>query len=119
MRWHSSHPVQCSPYSTVGHRYFRVWRSFSKPAKVIGRTKEEDRLTTRLEAEIGYGLYGADGIYTPYTGLGLVDNGSRDYAVGIRYAGEAALSLGLELNRLEKNDTSPDHRIMLTGQIDW
>ena len=59
------------------------------------------------DAEVGYGSYGTDGIYTPYTGFGFVDDGSRDYAVGLRYAGEAALSLGLELNRSEKTDTSP------------
>ena len=83
------------------------------------RADEDNRLATRAEAEVGYGSYGADGIYTPYAGLGLVDDGSRDYAVGIRYSGEAALSLGLELNRFEKTDKSPDHRIMLTGQVDW
>ena len=91
-----------------------LWES-----RAAGRVKETERLTTRLAAEVGYGLYGADGIYTPYAGLGLMDNGSRDYAVGIRYAGEAAMSMGLELNRLEKTDKSPDHRIMLTGQMDW
>ena len=84
-----------------------------------GYADEEDRLVSRLEAEVGYGLYGADGIYTPYASLGLADNGSRDYAVGMRFSGEAVLSLGLVLSRLEKTGKSPDHRVMLTGQVDW
>ena len=101
-------------HGETGSEVETLWES-----SAAGRADEADRLATRAEAEVGYGLYGADGIYTPYAGLGLVDNSSRDYAVGIRYTGEAALSLGLEFNRLEKTDKSPDHRIMLTGQVDW
>ena len=101
-------------HGKTGSEVESLWES-----SAAGRADEEDRLATRADAEVGYGSYVTDGIYTPYAGLGLVDNGSRDYAVGIRYTGEAALSLGLELNRFEKTDKSPDHRIMLTGQVDW
>ena len=102
-------------HGKTGSEVESLWES-----SAAGRADQENRLATRVDAEVGYGLYGADGIYTPYTGLGLVDNGSRNYAVGVRYAGESALSLGLKLNRFEKKpDKSPDHRIMLTGQVDW
>ena len=105
-------------HGKTGSEVETLWES-----SVAGRADEADRLATRLAtrlaAEVGYGLYGADGIYTPYTGLGLVDNGSRDYSIGIRYTGEAALSLRLDISRFEKIDKSPDHRIMLTGQVDW
>ena len=101
-------------HGKIGSEVESLWES-----GFASRADEDDRLATRVDAEVGYGSYGADGIYTPYVGIGLVDNGSRDYAVGIRYSGEATLSLGLEISRFEKTNKSPDHRIMLTGQVDW
>ena len=83
------------------------------------RASEVKQLVTRMETEIGYRLYGTSGMHTPYVGFGVEDGGTRDYRIGIRYAGESAVSSGLEFKRYEASGKSPDHRVMLTGQMNW
>ena len=88
-------------------------------SSATSRASEDEQLTTRLETEVGYRLFGASGLHTPYVGFGAEDSGTRDYRIGMRYASESALSSGLEFERREANNKRPDHRVMLTGQINW
>ena len=88
-------------------------------SRVASRASEDAEPTTRLDAEVGYRLFGASGLHTPYVGFGAEDSGTRDYRLGMRYASESELSSGLEFERREANGKQPDHRVMLTGQIDW
>ncbi len=82
-------------------------------------SSEEDSLATRLDAEVGYRFYGNSGLHTPYVGFGAEDGSRRDYRVGMRYAGGSAISSGLEFERRETKSKRPDHRVMLTGQMNW
>ncbi len=88
-------------------------------SRVASRASEDTEPTTRLDAEIGYRLFGASGLHTPYVGIGVEEGSKRDYRIGMRYASESALSSGLEFERREADSKRPDHRVMLTGQIDW
>ena len=80
---------------------------------------EDEQLAMRLEAEVGYRLFGRSGLHTPYVGIGLQEGSKQDYRIGMRYASESELSSGLEFERREADSKQPDHRIMLTGQINW
>ncbi len=82
-------------------------------------SSEEDSLATRLDAEVGYRFYGSSGLHTPYVGFGAGDGSTRDYRVGMRYAGGSAVSSGMEFERRETSGKRPDHRVMLTGQMNW
>ena len=88
-------------------------------SSVASRTSEDKELTTRLDAEVGYRMFGTSGLHTPYVGIGLEEGSKRDYRIGMRYASESELSSGLEFERREADGKRPDHRIMLTGQLDW
>ncbi len=88
-------------------------------SRVASRASEDKELTTRLDAEVGYRMFGSSGLHTPYVGLGAEDSGTRDYRIGMRYASESDLSSGLEFERRESDGKRPDHRVMMTGQIDW
>ena len=87
--------------------------------RVASRASEDEELTTRLDAEVGYRMFGASGLHTPYVGIGVEEGSKRDYRIGMRYASESALSSGLEFERREASGKRPDHRVMLTGQTDW
>ncbi len=79
----------------------------------------ENSLATRLDAEVGYRFYGSSGLHTPYVGFGAEDGSRRDYRIGMRYAGGSAISSGLEFERREASSKRPDHRVMLTGRMNW
>ncbi len=79
----------------------------------------ENSLATRLDAEVGYRLYGSSGLHTPYVGFGAEDGSRRDYRVGMRYSSGSAISSGLEFERREASSKRPDHRVMLTGRMNW
>ncbi len=82
-------------------------------------SSEEDSLATRLDAEVGYRFYGNSGLHTPYVGFGAEESSKRNYRVGMRYAGGSAISSGLEFERREASSRRPDHRVMLTGRMNW
>ncbi len=82
-------------------------------------SSEENSLATRLDAEVGYRFYGSSGLHTPYVGFGAEDGSRRDYRIGMRYAGGSAISSGLEFERREASSKRPDHRVMLTGRMNW
>ena len=88
-------------------------------SRVASRASEDKELTTRLDAEVGYRMFGASGLHTPYAGIGVEEGSKRDYRIGMRYASESELSSGLEFERREADGKQPDHRVMLTGQTDW
>ena len=88
-------------------------------SRVASRTSEDKELTTRLDAEVGYRMFGTSGLHTPYVGIGVEEGSKRDYRIGMRYASESELSSGLEFERREADGKQPDHRVMLTGQTDW
>ncbi len=82
-------------------------------------SSEENSLATRLDAEVGYRFYGSSGLHTPYVGFGAEDGSRRDYRVGMRYSSGSAVSSGLEFERREASSKRPDHRVMLTGRMNW
>ncbi len=86
---------------------------------VASRASEDEELTTRLDAEVGYRMFGSSGLHTPYVGIGVEEGSKRDYRLGMRYASESELSSSLEFERREADGKQPDHRVMLTGQINW
>ena len=127
-QWGASLAAECRPdgrdiglvyKSSLSHgqtesRVDSLWDS--SPAS---RTFEENSLATRLEAEVGYGLYGVSGRHTSYVGFGVESGSKRDYRIGMRYKGGSAISSGLEFERREAINKRPDHRVMLTGQMNW
>ena len=88
-------------------------------SRAASRSSDDEEPTTRLDAEVGYRMFGASGLHTPYAGIGVEEGSKRDYRIGMRYASESELSSGLEFERREADGKRPDHRIMLTGQLDW
>ena len=88
-------------------------------SRVASRASEDAEPTTRLDAEVGYRMFGSSGLHTPYVGIGVEEGSKRDYRIGMRYASESELSSSLEFERREASGKRPDHRVMLTGQIDW
>ena len=88
-------------------------------SRVASRASEDAEPATRLDAEVGYRMFGASGLHTPYVGFGMEEGSKRDYRIGMRYASESELSSGLEFERREADGKQPDHRVMLTGQINW
>ena len=72
----------------------------------------------RVEAEIGYGVSAlGDKLLTPYSGLLMADDGSRDYRVGSRLDLDGPLALSLEVGRREAVGRADDHRVMLQLQV--
>lgn len=75
--------------------------------------------TLRFESEVGYGVYGKSGLYTPYVGFGFQEGSDRSYRMGVRFSNDLAVTFGMELERRELKSTAPDHRVMLTGATSW
>ena len=72
----------------------------------------------RVEAEIGYGVSAlGDRLLTPYSGLLMADDGSRDYRVGSRLQLDGPVALSLEVGRREAVGRANDHRVMLQLQV--
>ena len=88
-------------------------------SRAASRSSDDEEPTTRLDAEVGYRMFGSSGLHTPYAGVGVEEGSKRDYRIGMRYASETELSSGLEFERREASGKRPDHRIMLTGQMNW
>ena len=79
-------------------------------------------LSSRLDAELGYGIamFGGRFTGTPYVGLGLGE--ARDYRLGWRLATGRwpSFSLGVEAARREAaNDDAPEHGVMLRSSVRW
>ncbi len=80
----------------------------------------------RLGAEAGYGFAAFGGRFTgtPYLGLGLTDEGGRDYRLGWRLGAARAdapdMALALEATRrVRTNDDEPEHGIGLRLTLRW
>ena len=76
---------------------------------------------SRLETELGYGfgVFGGQGVATPYAGLGLWDGG-RTWRMGTRWNLGSSFALGLAGVRREvANFDAPDHGLMLRGATRW
>ena len=80
--------------------------------------------SSRLEAEIGYGLATFGGAFTgtPNIGFGLSGGGGRDWRIGWRLtsavSGDPGFEVNLDANRHEPaNDEEPEHAVMLRGAI--
>jgi hypothetical protein len=76
----------------------------------------------RLEGEIGYGiaLFGGRVIGTPNLGIGLADDGARDYRIGWRLAtpGASGFEISLDAARHEPaHAAAAQHGVMLQGTI--
>ncbi len=82
--------------------------------------------SSRLDAELGYGmaLFGDRFTGTPNLGLGLSDGGARDYRMGWRLTSAVRGRHGFELNldatrREPANDDDADHGVALRAAIRW
>ena len=102
----------------------RLWQD--GPDSRLARAAANDNAETPspamgLEAELGYGMAapGGHGVLTPYGGLSLSDGGSRSWRVGGRLAIGPSFTLGLEGERQESGDATPDHGVTLTGTVRW
>ena len=84
------------------------------------------KATSRLEAELGYGLpvFGGTFTGTPHAGVALTGT-KREYQLGWRLTGARRAAFGfaldLEGTRSESagGDESPEHAVMLRGSMRW
>ncbi len=85
----------------------RLWKQGAKDMTA------NDDAGGRINAEIGYGLPtpGGRGTLTPVTGLSLA-KGSRTYSAGVRFK-NAALNLGLEGQRIDRDAARPEYGVNL------
>ena len=67
----------------------------------------------RLNAEVEYGLAGFHG--TPYSGIYLVDGGTRAFGTGMRYEVSQVLGLRIEGTRTQRVDAPAQHGLALRG----
>ena len=74
----------------------------------------------RLEAELGYGLSvpGTVGVVTPYTGLSLIEKGSRTVRAGARWQMSSEARLGLEGARAQR-DGQTARDVMLRLRVEF
>ena len=82
--------------------------------------------STRLDAEVGYGMamFGGRFTGTPNVGFGVSDGGGRDWRMGWRLTSAVRGRHGLELNldatrRESSNDNGAEHGVMLRAAIHW
>ena len=82
--------------------------------------------SSRLEAEIGYGLATFGGAFTgtPNIGFGLSGGGGRDWRIGWRLTSAVSGDPGFEVNldatrREPANDDGPEHGAMLRATVRW
>ena len=83
---------------------------------------EDAPLSSRLDAEVGYGLGGPAGLgtLTPYAGLGLAGDDARTWRAGARWSIAPDVSLNLEGTLSESaNDDAPEHGVMLRSAVRW
>ena len=76
----------------------------------------------RLEAQVGYGLSGPQGLglMTPYTGLSLGEGGGRTWRTGARWQLAPEATLGLEATRNEaQGKVDPVNAFELRGELRW
>lgn len=74
--------------------------------------------TSRIDAQVGYGLYGVNGLVTPYVGLGIGES-ARAYRTGTKFSTDSALDLRLEFEHRNSDTRSSDNRVVLEGAFDW
>ena len=80
--------------------------------------------SSRLEAEIGYGIAMFGGVFTgtPHAGFGLTQTG-RDYRLGWRLTsavpGDPGFEVGLQATRGENDNAPPEHGVQLRATIRW
>ena len=97
----------------------RLWSARDAAGLAANDDFEAER---RLEAEVGYGLGGPEGlgVVTPYAGLGLAGGDARTWRAGARWTIGPSFALGLDGSRREAaNDDAPDHGLMLRGSLRW
>ena len=94
----------------------RLWKEGIASADDAARTE------AWLEAEGSYGLPAPSVpglLLTPWAGLGLEDEGSRSYSMGLRLDYGPDASLSLEGTRTESVDRRPGHDAMLKLEMRW
>ena len=84
--------------------------------------RKEDEQDTRtglgLESEIGYGRPHAGGLLTPYIGMSLLDD-KHHYRMGGRFKLRDTMTLNLEAERLEQDNTDPENGIGIRVEWRW
>ena len=76
--------------------------------------------TTRLNAELSYGLSGPRGLglLSPYAALSLAEGAERTWRAGVRWSAAPGASLGLEATRSEPaDDTDPRNALTVTAAV--
>ena len=97
----------------------RLWSARDAAGLAANDDFEAER---RLEAEVGYGFGGPEGlgVVTPYAGLGLAGGDARTWRAGARWSIGPSFALRLDGSRREAaNDDAPDHGLMLRGSLRW
>ena len=98
----------------------RLWNDGMTDRTAANDNGESTVPQGRLQAELGYGfgVFGGQGLLSPYGGLSLAGEGARRYSLGSRLEIGSSLNLSLEGERREAdNDDAADHAVMLRGQL--
>ena len=110
-----------SAFSAVwGRAASAAERLWSAPDARAFERGEDFEAEGRLEAELGYGLSvpGTVGVVTPYTGLSLIEKGSRTVRAGARWQMSPEARLGLEGARAQR-DGETAHDVMLQLRVEF
>ena len=105
-------------WGKAGSGASRLWEE-----GMAGRSGEVERLGAGAEVELGYGLaaFGGFGVATPYTRLGLSQEGERSYGIGWRLnrRSSEAFELDLEGWRRERDTARSEHGVSLELRLRW
>ena len=100
-------------HGSTNSRMQSIWEESAGETKANGGNPQ-----TQFKSEVGYGLYGDLGVYTPYIGINLQESAT-NYLLGSRYSIGSNTSLNLEMERKESGDKNAEHRIMFKGEKNW
>ena len=93
----------------------RLWTE----GMALRKEDEQDTYTgLRLESEISYGLPHGGGLLTPYIGMNLLED-KHHYRMGGRFNLRDTMTLNLEAERLEQDDTDPENGIGIRFELQW
>ena len=102
----------------------RLW-GLPDASGLAGNGNADAAASSRLDAELGYGLpvFGGAFTGTPHVGFGLA-GAARDYRIGWRLSpaasGAPGFEIGLDATRREAvNDNGAEHGVMLRSMLRW
>ena len=77
--------------------------------------ENDAELSTRLSAEVGYGIGALGGLLTPYTSLSALEGDDATYRVGGRFSKDSRLNMNLGVDLKDNSE----YGIALQGSIIW